>query len=423
MLFFNKNNICICFFVFLQKNTTMEHSEVKQLYDNSLRNINAVSTDYLRYLYKQINWKNRLIGIMGARGVGKTTLVLQHIKLDIPELSKVLYVSMDDLWFSNHSVFELVEHHYTHGGTYIFFDEIHQCNQWQTILKNLYDRYPDLHIVYTGSSMLEIDIHGADLSRRQRLYTLAGMSFREFLSFGNYLDLASFPLEEILKFHLPIAMEVTSQIKIIPLFEQYLRYGYYPYFAEEGDGFYSRLQSAIRQVLENDLPKIEDVSFATIQKIKKMLMILAERVPQTPKMTELYNQLETGRDQGQKMLYLLERAGLISLLSNKAKSLKHLPKPDKIYLDNPNLMYGLSQHIDKGTIREVFFNNQLQNAHQLLLPSKGDFMVDDKYLFEIGGKSKDYNQIAGIENSYLAIDDTEYGLGNRIPLWMFGLLY
>ena len=401
----------------------MEYSDVKILYDNSIRKIYNVNTDFKRYLYPTINWNNRLIGIKGARGVGKTTLVLQHIKETFKDVEKVLYVSMDDLWFTSHSVMDLVDYHVTHGGTYIFMDEIHRYDHWQTLIKNIYDHYNDLHIVYTGSSMLELDAKEGDLSHRLRSYELFGMSFREFLWFEGIAQLQAVTLEKLLQKHLRLALELTSKVKIIPLFEKYLKCGYYPYYAEEGDGFYQRLQGTIRQVLESDLPAVEDISFATIQKIKKMLMILAQRVPQTPKMSELYAQLETGRDQGLKMLHLLDRAGLVSLLSSEAKSLKQLSKPDKIYLGNPNLMYCLSQNIDTGTLRETFFNNLLRVAHSLVLPSKGDFLVDEKWLFEVGGKTKDFSQIKDIPNSFLALDGIEFGQGNRIPLWMFGLLY
>lgn len=401
----------------------MEYSEIKTLYDSSTRRINAVNTDFKRYLFTQINWRNRLIGIKGARGVGKTTLVLQHIKEHFPNYEKVLYVSLDDLWFSSHSIFDMVEYHYTHGGTHIFFDEIHRYPHWQTMLKNLYDSYRDLHIVYTGSAMLELDAREGDLSRRLRTYDLYGMSFREFLSFEQACQVPTISLKTLLKNHLSIAMVIIPQVKILPLFEKYLQCGYYPYYSEEGDGFSQRTQSTIRQVLEIDLPGVEPIEFSTIQKIKKMLMILAERVPQTPKMNELYAQLEIGREQGLKMLHLLDRAGLIALLSSETKSLKHLYKPDKIYLNNPNLMNCLSTKADMGTIRETFFNNQLNAIHTLRLPNKGDFLVDGTWLFEVGGSNKNFSQIKDAPNSFLAIDGTEYGHGNRIPLWMFGLLY
>ena len=398
-------------------------SEVKTLYNNSIRKISSVKLDIKRYLYHKINWNNRLIGIKGERGTGKTTLILQHIRDSFNDLEKVLYVSMDDMLFTTNSIFDLVEYHVSHGGTHIFMDEIHRYPHWQSMVKNLYDRYGELHIVYTGSSMLELDTRESDLSRRLRSYVLHGMSFREFLSFEIGLEVPAVSLTELLQSHQHKAIELTSKVKILPLFEKYLQCGYYPYYTEEGDGFLSRLQSTVRQVIETDLPSIEDISFATIQKLKKMLMILSEHVPQTPKMNDLYAQLETGRDQGLKMMHLLERAGLMSLLNSEVKSFKQLAKPDKIYLGNPNLMYCLTTKVDTGTLRETFFNTMLGAEHMLLYPNKGDFLVDGKWLFEVGGAGKDFSQIRNIPNSFLAVGDTEFGLGNRIPLWMFGLMY
>ena len=403
--------------------SNMEYSDVKTLYDNSIRKITTVRTDFRRYLYSQINWDNRLIGIKGGRGVGKTTLILQHIKESFTDLEKVLYVSMDDLWFSSHSVFDLVEYHYTHGGTHLFLDEIHRFREWQTFLKNIYDMYDDLHVVYTGSSLLKLDSREGDLSRRLRSYQLYGMSFREFLCFEGICTMPSVDLETLLKEHLHIASEAAAHVKLLPKFEQYLRHGYYPYYAEEGDGFFSRLQSTVRQVLDSDLFETEDVSYATIQKVKKMLMILAERVPQTPKMNELYAQLDTGRDNGLKMMNLLDRSGLIALLRSEAKSFKQMSKPEKIYPGDTNLSFCLSNAVNKGTLRETFFYNQLRVDHKVLLPPKGDFRIDGKWLFEVGGNNKNFTQIKDEPDSFLAIDETEYGRGNKIPLWLFGFLY
>ena len=395
--------------------------EVLYLYSNRL--VSAVSMQLHRYLYRQINWSNRLIGIKGSRGIGKSTLLLQHIRETFPSSREALYVSMDNLWFRTHDIMDLVEYHFTHGGTHILLDEVHYLPHWQTVLKNIYDAYPQLHIVYTGSSMLEIDAHEGDLSRRQRLYTLYGLSFREYLLFEGYEVGDAHTLEELLQSHESIAMPLTQKMKVLPLFSDYLRHGYYPFYKEEGDGFYERVQSMIRQVLENDLPHIEDVSFVSIQKIQRMLMILAERVPFTPKMAELYRELDTNRELGLKMLYALDRAALLAIYTNEVKNVKSLSKPDKIYLDNTNLMYCLSTHIDVGTLRETFFFNQLRATQEVLLPKDGDFMINRTYLFEVGGRNKTFDQIKDIPNSFLAIDDLEIGHHNRIPLWMFGLLY
>lgn len=402
----------------------MEEYNIESIYRNYNRRLDAVSMEIKRYLYDKINWSNRLIGIKGSRGVGKTTLILQHIKEAFPNRDKALYVSLDNLWFENHSLIELVEYHYTHGGTHLFLDEIHRYPHWQILLKNIIDDYPDLNVVYTGSSMLEIDSSEGDLSRRQVVYKLCGLSFREFLAFeGVCQDEKPVPLDELLENHVSIASRIASEIKVLPYFERYLKYGYYPFYKEEGDGFEQRLQATVRQVLEADLPSSENVSYATVQKTRRMLMILAEKVPHTPKMLELYQELETNREQGLKMLSALERGGLLSLLTHEVRNYRSLSRPDKFYLDNPNLMYALSTFVEIGTVRETFFNNQLSVIGEVLLPLQGDFLVDRKYLFEVGGRGKTFDQIKDIPSSYLAVDATEVGHHNRIPLWVFGLLY
>ncbi len=401
----------------------MEPLNIEYLYQMSRRKIEDVKTDFHRSLYQKINWNNRLIGIKGCKGVGKTTMLLQHIKESIPDKTKVLYVSLDNIWFESNSLISLVEYHYTHGGSYVFMDEIHYLQHWQTVLKNLYDDYPDMKFCYTGSSMLNIDVHGKDLSRRQRVYNLPRLSFREFLEMEGLYSSPSFGFKELLDNHVDIAAEVVSRIKVLPAFEAYLQHGCYPFYKEEGDGYLLRLQDAVRMTLENDLPQTTEVSFSTVQKIKQMLMILAARVPQTPNMSLLYSQLETNREQGLKMLYLLEQAGLLMLLTREGKNLKHLPKPDKLYLGDCNLMYALSPCVDMGTLRESFFSQQLSVDNELLLPSAGDFFVNRKFLFEVGGRGKNFNQIKDTPDSYLAVDGIEIGHHNRIPLWLFGFLY
>ena len=401
----------------------MEEQDIERIYRAYRRKLKDTPLSFTRYLYKEINWNDKLIGIKGARGVGKTTLMLQHIKKHFELNDCALYVSLDNLWFSTHSLDDLVEYHYTHGGTHLFLDEVHRFPQWQTVLKNLNDDYPDLYVAYTGSSMLEIDTQQGDLSRRQIVYQLAGLSFREFLEFECGMKITPYTLEELLQRHVAIASEITADIKILPLFEKYLQTGYYPFYKSTFQGYDFRLQEVVRQVIESDLPAVEDVQYITIQKVKKMLMILAERVPHTPKMSELYKELDTNREQGLKMLYALERGGLLSLLSTQVKNYKSLSRPDKIYLENTNLMYALSPNADIGTLRETFFSNQLSVGHEVLLPSQGDFYIDRQYLFEVGGKTKTFNQIKDIPNSFLAVDGTEVGHHNRIPLWMFGLLY
>lgn len=403
----------------------MDDRQIDKFYQASNRKINAIKLDYKRSLYSEINWNNRLIGIKGPRGVGKTTLILQHIKESFEDRSKVLYVSLDNLWFASNSLGELVEYHYSHGGTHIFLDEIHRYKyeEWQGLMKNIYDDYPELRIVYTGSSMLQMEASGGDLSRRLRVYDMPGMSFREYLAFEKVLDYRILSLEEILSDHVNICSDIASSIRILPHFERYLKCGYYPFYKEDGDGFEQRLQEVARQIIEYDLPAVEDVEFTTIQKAKKMLMILAVQVPFVPNMTLLYQELETNREQGLKILYALEKGGLLGLLRTKVKALKHLSAPDKIFLDNTNLMYAVSDNVDIGNMRETFFWNQLSRHHVVNAPAKGDFEVSGKYLFEVGGRKKSFEQIKDVKDSYLAIDQIEIGNGNKIPLWLFGFLY
>ena len=379
--------------------------------------------EYKRYLYEKIHWNSRLIGIKGARGVGKTTLLLQRIKSVFPDVDRAFYVSLDDLWFKTHTLMELVEYVYTHGVTHLFLDEVHRYPDWSQVLKNIYDSYPDLNIVYTGSSMLEIDNSKADLSRRQTVYEMYGFSFREYLAFEGVVTFAPISLEELLEQHVGYAMELTSSIKILPLFEQYLQHGYYPFYKEAGEDYLLRLQEVASLVIDADLPAVEEIEYSTVQKAKKMLMILAEHVPFSPNISQLCKELGTTRDVGLKMLYALDRAALLKLLTSEIKSYKSLSKPEKVYLNNTNLMYALTVKVDKGNLRETFFFNQISAVSLAIMPQKGDFFVNGKYLFEVGGKGKTFDQIKDMPDSYLAVDDVECGHKNRIPVWMFGLLY
>ena len=392
------------------------------LYTVSNRRVSQIDLSYKRPIYYQINWDNRLIGIKGPKGVGKSTLLLQHIKETFSDLSKILYVSLDNMWFASNSLIDLVEYHYTHGGTHIFLDEIHKYKHWQDAIKNIYDDYPDLHIVYTGSSILKLKAGDGDLSRRMRSYEMTGLSFREYMAFEGKLQYRVISLEDLLNNHVTIASEIVSKVKILPAFESYLKEGYYPFYKEEGDGYLSRVQEVITQTIDMDIPAVEEVEYGTLQKLKKLLMILAVQLPFIPRMNELYHELETNREQGLKLLSLLEDAKLISMLKTPVKALKHLSAPDKLYLDNPNMMYALSEKVDIGTVRETFFNNQLSVNNKVSLPPKGDFKVDDRFLFEVGGRKKSFDQIKDEPDSFLAIDSVEIGNGNRIPLWLFGFL-
>lgn len=401
----------------------MNSADIYSLVTIYHRRLNSIDMKFKRSLYSRINWNVRLIGIRGARGVGKTTLLLQRIKETFTNVEEAMYVSLDNLWFNTHSLEDLVEYLYTHGVHYIFLDEVHKYPNWSQCLKNFYDNYPDLNIVYTGSAMLAIDNSKVDLSRRQALYTLKGLSFREYLEYEKDLKFDVITLPNLLQDHIKYSMQITSQCKILKLFDEYLKCGYYPYYKEVGEDYYLRLSEVINLVIESDMPVITDITFTTIQKIKKLLMVVTQNVPLEPNIAKLTAQLETTRDQCLKMLYLLDRAELLYLLTDKIKDYKHLNNPKKIYLNNSNLMYALSANVSEGNLRETFFACQLSYIGSLVLPRKGDFLVDDKYTFEVGGTTKTFVQIADIPDSYLAIDDIEIGSSNRIPLWMFGFLY
>jgi predicted AAA+ superfamily ATPase len=401
----------------------MEHIELQPLFDNYHRKIAKISLRFKRYLYTQINWDARLIGIKGPRGVGKTTLLLQHILENYEDIDQTLYASLDDLWFSSHTLMDLVDWANQHGIMRLYLDEVHRYDKWAVNLKNIFDNYPDMSIVYTSSSLLMMDNAKVDLSRRQTPYTLHGMSFREFLAFEDALSLAPISVEELLQDHVRHAMQIVKEIKVAPLFESYLQHGFYPFYHESKEDFPIRLRETVSVVIENDLPAVENISFETIQKVKRLLMIICERVPFEPNMSELWKQLATNNELGLRMLYALDKAHILDLLTSKTKNYKYLYKPDKIYLGNTNLMHALCTRVDKGNERESFFLSQLKVTNQVKCPKQGDFLVNDRYLFEVGGKGKSFDQIADIEDSYLAVDDTEIGHGNRIPLWLFGFLY
>lgn len=401
----------------------MDYTDIQPLINIYHRKLAATDLRFKRYLYYRIDWDVRLIGIKGARGVGKTTMLLQHIKESFDKIDDALYVSLDNLWFNTHKLEDLVEFLYTHGVMHIYLDEVHRYKDWAVLLKNFYDSYPDLNIVYTGSAMLAIDNSKADLSRRQSLYTLNGLSFREYLAYEGVAAIPTIGLEEMLAGHVEYAVDVIPGIKILKYFDRYLREGYYPYYKEAGNDYLMRVGEVARLVIDNDIPSVEDITYFTAQKIKTLLMVIAGNVPLEPNISKLSSQLESTRDQTLKMLYLLDRADLLLLLTEQLKNYKHLVSPKKIYLNNANLMYALSGKISEGTVRETFFANQVGAVADLTMPKQGDFLADGKYLFEVGGSSKTFDQIAGIPESYLAVDGIETGSGNRIPLWIFGCMY
>ena len=401
----------------------MEQAEIQPLYDSYHRKIAKLDLRFKRYLYSQINWKARIISIKGARGTGKTTMLLQHILENYEDIDQTLYASLDNLWFATHSLMELVDWADRHGISRLYLDEVHRYELWSQSLKNIYDDYPDMSIVYTSSSLLVLDNATVDMSRRQTPYTLYGLSFREYLELEGIFKTEAISLDDVLMHHVKKAMNIVGRIKVAPLFEAYLAHGYYPFYRESLEDFPSRLRETVTVVIDSDLPAVENVTYETLQKTKKLLMIISEHVPFEPTMSELWRQLSTDNESGLKMLYALDKAQVLALLTAKTNNYKSLSKPDKIFLSNPNLMHVLCPKVDKGNERETFFISQLRVLHDVRYPKQGDFLIDNKFLFEVGGKNKTFEQIADVPNSYLAVDDTEVGSGCRIPLWMFGFLY
>lgn len=401
----------------------MELADIRPIVEFYHSKLSQVSLDFKRYLYPQINWDSSVIGIMGERGVGKTTMLLQRIKEKYANPDDTFYISLDHYWFGTHELQDLIKFMYKRGITEFYIDEVHKYKGWSGILKTLVDELHDLRIVYTGSSLLEIDNAQVDMSRRQTPYTLKGMSFREYLEYDGILKMNAVTPEELLENHVPIAMDIVSKTKILVAFDTYLHTGVYPFFRDAGKDFLVRLKEVVDTVIESDLPAVERITYDTVDKCKKLLMIIAENVPLQPNVDKLATSLGTTRDTLLKLLYKLDKAEILELLTVELKSYKKLVNPEKIYLGNTNLMYALSPKIEIGTLRETFFIDQCASVGTVQMPTKGDFLFNGKYLFEVGGEGKTFDQIADIPNSYLAVDGIETGYGARIPLWMLGLLY
>ena len=398
---------------------------MKELFEKYQQKLHYTSIDIVRSIMQDINWNSRLIGIKGARGIGKTTLLLQYIKIHLKdEQDKALYVSLDNIWFSNHSLIELVDYFVKREGKYLFLDEVHKYPNWTQELKNIYDDYPDLKVVFTGSSLLEILNARADLSRRAIVYKMQGLSFREFIAFETAISFDSYSLEEVLENHVEISKNILSKIKPLPLFELYLKRGYYPFYKENPEMYGTILLEIINMSLEIELPLLRKVDLAYVYKIKQLLLIVSESVPFVPNISKLSEKI--GIVRGTLLLYLhyLDEIGITFNLYKESGGISKLQKPNKIFLDNSNLMFALApSSMNIGNMREAFFANQLGYQHQLTYIEQTDFLVSRKYSFEIGGKNKKTKQISELENAYIAADNLEFGYKNTIPLWLFGFLY
>ncbi len=378
-----------------------------------------------RYLLTQIDWSNRLIGIKGARGTGKTTLLLQRIKFKLPKDAEPLYVSLDNLYFLDNTLVSLAKEFVLRGGTHLFLDEVHKYPQWSREIKLIYDQFPNLKTIFTSSSILEIYKGESDLSRRAVPYHLKELSFREFLFFDKGLELPKFKLSNLLNNHKDIARQITAATGTpIKDFENYLNYGAYPYFLENKNSYFQKLIQTINLILEVDLNAVENMAYEDSRKIKKLLIAIAQSAPFTPNISKLSERLGMSRGFLLNAIKLLNRADLVMELFKPTKGIGALTKPEKLYLNNSNLVYVLGkQNAEVGTLRETFFANQMKNLHDIHLAEKGDFIIDRKYTFEIGGKGKSTKQIKNISNSFVVRDDMEVGSLNIIPLYLFGFLY
>ncbi len=383
-----------------------------------------ISTEHVRNLYDTISWNTRLIGIKGARGVGKTTMMLQRIKLAFPDTSKALYVSLDDIWFGAHSLLDLAELAEQNGITHLFIDEVHRLRGWERQIKNVYDFHPALNIVFTGSSLLEIDHSIADLSRRCLLYSLPGLSFREYLEFEGY-SFDAIELQEMLYRHVELSSQIRSECgDIIKHFTKYLRHGFYPFYTTETESDYlTRVNNMVASVIDYDIPAVENVEYATLVKAKQLINVIASQSPSPLNAKLTAEMMEITKNQLVKIFLLLERSQILRLLYFKAeRNPKAMIKPQKVLFDNPSILYATG-YADKGKVRESFFASMLAVGHELAYPKDGDLLIDGRYLFEIGGARKGFNQIKDIPDSFVAADDIEFGMGNKIPLWLFGFLY
>ncbi|QIU92912.1 ATP-binding protein [Bacteroides faecium] len=376
----------------------------------------ATDTSFLRYSYQSIDWNDRMTAIIGARGIGKTTLLLQHIKLNL-STKETLYVSADDFYFAEHRLLDFAEEFHKMGGKYLFVDEIHKYIGWSKEMKLIYDYLPNLHITFTGSSILDIFKGTDDLSRRVLLYRMHGMSFREYLNMHYHLDLPAYSLEQILN------QEVGNTHIEFPLaaFKEYLKNGYYP-FANQGN-YEERLLQIINTVLETDIPLFARLNASTAIKMKRLMAILAQSVPFKPNYSKLAEIIGIDRQTLSDYITYIEKAGLLKQLYDETKGVRGLGKVTKLYLENTNLAYVLGKDTpDIGNLRETFFFNQLAVMYEVAASSQSDFQVDG-YTFEIGGRNKGNAQIQGLDKAYVVKDDIEYGFGNTIPLWHFGFLY
>ena len=389
---------------------------MEKLYEYFHKLLGETDTTFFRYIYGDINWEGRMIGLTGPRGVGKTTLILQHVKAHLP-LAETLYVTAEDFYFAENHLTDLADDFAKHGGKYLFIDEIHKYEGWSKELKLIYDYNPELKVVFTGSSVLDIKKGETDLSRRAVMYHMQGLSFREYLYLFHNITVPVYTLDGILEHR----AQLPRGVRPLPLFADYLKKGYYP-FAREED-YDLKLQQVINQTMETDIPFYAKMNVSTGRKLKRLLVIISKSVPFKPNMTTIATTLASSRNNIADYCLYIEEAGMIAQLRDATGGIRGLGKVEKIYLDNTSLIYALANSApDKGNIRETFFFNQLRVKYDVISSPVSDFLIDDM-TFEVGGRNKGKKQIQDIEKGYVVKDDIETGFRNTIPLWQLGLTY
>jgi len=397
---------------------------MEELLELSTRLITKVSLDFKRYLFSEISWNNRLIGVKGARGTGKTTLLLQKLKeLNLPS-NQTAYFSLDELYFTTNSLLDTAKIFYQQGGKILVLDEVHKYTEWAREVKNLYDRYDDLQIIFTGSSIIDIAKQEADLSRRALMYELKGMSYREYLQFQHQLTLPVLKLEQLLNSNFKWSDYFPPDFKPLLWFKDYLQFGYSPFYKNDVLNYHRLLRQLVRTIVEFDMAELKGFDIRHAKKMLQLIYVIAQQVPFKLNISSLAQKTGVHRNSINNYLLFLQEARLVFLLNNKGISTATLQKPEKIFIENTNLLYALSEDApSEGTVRETFFKNQLQVKHKVQYSPDTDFIIDGRYSFEIGGKNKSNKQIANLPNAWVIKADIEYTAGNAIPLWFFGFLY
>lgn len=395
-----------------------------QLLEQSANLLTHIPLGFKRYLFHHIRWQNRLIGIKGARGTGKTTMLLQWLKIQNLPPSEAAYFSLDDLYFSQHFLKETVADFYRQGGKILVLDEVHKYPNWSAEIKNCYDFYPDLKIIFTGSSIIDISTQQGDISRRAVIYELPGLSFREYLSMMGIVTIAPTTLTELLTNTSAIKKELPPSFKPLQYFHEYLKTGYYPFAIEDTETTHHRINQMIRTIVEYDMMELKDFDIRNAKKLLQLIYVIAQQVPFKPNITALSEKTGIHRNSINNYLNYLEQAKILQLLYPAGISTPILQKPEKIFLNNTTLLYALSENnADIGSVRETFFLSQLIVNHKVHMPKQGDFIVDNKFTFEVGGKNKGNEQVRNIDNAWIAKDDIDNIVGTQIPLWMLGMLY